>query len=156
MIWRNYVSVTLYIHTGPLTTGLLHIVHSRNVTTLSPVITVPSREGSLYRLSYWSEPDYTIANVGTCVGPRRIKGQAEREKQMVKVIRHKVTSSLQTNGSIVFAIWRQRTPPSSTPESESARHVRTSPGLASFRPQKCPFARGDLDPCLTHGSWDPP
>ena len=52
MIWRNYVAVTLCIHTGPLTTGLLHIVHSRNVTTPSPIITVPIREGSLYRLSY--------------------------------------------------------------------------------------------------------
>jgi len=92
-------------------------------------------------------------------------------KQVVKVIWHKAASPPLTNGSVVFARWRQCAPPSSTPQLASApcRHCallsrfafiysRKYPDkswVGPFRPQNCSFTRGDLGPHLIHDSLLP-
>ena len=81
-----------------------------------------------------------------------------------QVIWHEAASPPQTDGSVVFARWRQYASPSSTPQLASApyccwpplscfetrvsvvEHSRACPRLAPFRTQNCPF---------TWGIWSP-
>jgi len=92
-------------------------------------------------------------------------------EQVVKVTWHKSTSlttQTHTDGSDVFARWRQCAHPSSTlpniiytmsvlptAKISTVRHVWACPRLASFRPQNYPFAVGS-EPHLIQDSLGPP
>jgi len=127
---------------------------------LSRYILLSSYCDVLYCLMYCLKYLYKIHNEVQTSGQSRLIG-------------HQAASLPHTDGSIVFARWRQCVPHLILPNRHPHRtgcapcwvalsistpgHVRACPEPAPFRPENCPFRCGNLDPhvSLTRGFLGP-